>query len=101
MPEQVTLLLTHLPEPVRTMVLLAVLTGLRVGEILALRWQDVDLEKGELRVEQAIYRGCLGTPKTKNSKRTLPLPRPVVPPLRALAPHRMALAQHALFFATP
>ena len=41
------------------MVLLAVLTGLRVGEILALRWQVVDLDRGELRVVQAVYPGCL------------------------------------------
>jgi integrase len=67
------------------MVLLAVLTGLRVGEILALRWQDLDLEKGELRVEQAIYRGCLGSPKTKGSKRTLPLPQAAIAALQALA----------------
>jgi integrase len=57
------------------MVLLAVLTGLRVGEILALRWRDLDLGKGELRVEQAIYRGYLGTPK-RGSKRTLLYLRP-------------------------
>jgi hypothetical protein len=47
MPEQIPQLLAQLREPVRTMVLLAVLTGLRVGEILALRWEDVDLEKRE------------------------------------------------------
>ncbi len=100
MPEQVTLLLTHLREPVRTMVLLAVLTGLRVGEILALRWQDLDLEKGELRVEQAFYRGYLGTPKTKGSKRTLPLPQTVVAALRALAQRATASQGQGLVFAT-
>jgi integrase len=100
MPEQVTLLLTHLREPVRTMVLVAVLTGLRVGEILALRWQDLDLEKGELHVEQAIYRGYLGTPKTKGSKRTLPVPHAVIVALRALAQRSNALQEQGLVFAT-
>ena len=100
MPEQVTLLLTHLREPVRTMVLVAVLTGLRVGEILALRWQDLDLEKGELRVEQAIYRGYLGTPKTKGSRRTLPLPRRAVVALRVLAQRATASQRQDLVFAT-
>ena len=52
------------------MVRLAILTGLRVGEILALRWQDLNFDRGELRVEQAIYRGRLWSPKTKASKRT-------------------------------
>ena len=83
-PDQVVRLLAVLKEPVRTMVLLAILTGLRVGEILGLRWQDVDLDRGELRVEQSFYRGCLGSPKTKGSRRTLPLPAAL---RRVLASH--------------
>jgi integrase len=85
MPEQVARFLAVLREPVRTMVLLAVLTGLRVGEILALRWQDVDLDRGELRVVQAVYRGCMGSPKTRGSKRTIPLPQAVILALKNLA----------------
>ena len=100
MPAQVALLLSHMREPVRTMVLIAVLTGLRVGEILALRWQDLDLEKGELRVEQAIYRGHFGTPKTKRSKRKLPLPTRAVVALRVLAQRTAASEGQALVFAT-
>lgn len=72
-PEQIPQLLVLLREPVRTMVLVGILTGRRVGEILGLYWEDLDLERGT-RVERAIYRGSLGTPKTKGSKRTLPLP---------------------------
>ncbi len=89
MAEQIARLLAQLRGPVRTMVLLAILTGLRVGEILALRWQDVDLDEGELRVVQAVYRGCLGSPKTRGSKRTIPLPQGVTLALRKLA-HGMA-----------
>ncbi len=84
MPEQAARLLAVLREPVRTMVQLAILTGLRVGEILALRWQDVDLNRGELRVVQAVYRGCMGSPKTKCSKRTIPLPQAVTLTLKNL-----------------
>ncbi len=73
LPEKIPPLLAVLKEPVRTMVELGVLTGLRVGEILALRWQDVDFLAGEIRVEQALYRGTLGSPKTKGSRRTLPM----------------------------
>lgn len=74
LPEQIPALLAALSEPVRTMVSVGILTGLRVGEILALRWRNLDFASGVLRVEQAFYRGTLGTPKTKGSRRTLPMP---------------------------
>jgi integrase len=100
MPDQVVRLLAILREPVRTMVLVGVLTGLRVGEILALRWQDVDLDRGELRVEQAVYRGCLGSPKTEGSRRTLPLPGTATQALGALARRSMRVNPESLVFAS-
>jgi integrase len=45
-PVQVRQLLTELTEPCRTVVLLAVLTGMRIGEALGLRWRRVDLLRG-------------------------------------------------------
>ena len=63
--------------------LIAVLTGLRIGEILGLRWKDVDFFPGELHVEQAVYRGQVGSPKTKGSRRVVPLPEPVSKALEA------------------
>jgi integrase len=41
----------------------AVRTGLRLGELLALRWSDVDLEGGRIMVRRAVARGIIGTPK--------------------------------------
>ncbi len=73
-PQQARHLLLILRDPVRMMVHLALLTGLRVGEILGLRWQDVDFAAGGIRVEQAYYRGEMGSPKTKDSRRILPMP---------------------------
>ena len=84
LPDQVPPLLAALEEPARTMVLVGVLTGLRIGEILALRWRDVDFNSGEIRVEQACYRGLIGTPKTKGSRRTLPMPEPLKDALKRL-----------------
>jgi integrase len=84
LPDQILQLLAALEEPARTMVLVGVLTGLRIGEILALRWRDVDFSSGELRVEQACYRGLIGTPKTKGSRRTLPLPESLQDELKRL-----------------
>ena len=68
--------------------LVALATGLRLGELLGLRWADVDLERGTLRVEQAVapIRG-LGTtlqaPKTAAGVRTLRIGRGVADALRA------------------
>ncbi len=39
-------------------------TGLRFCEAAALRWGDVDLSSGALRIRRAIYRGLVGEPKT-------------------------------------
>ncbi|HEV3091292.1 MAG TPA: tyrosine-type recombinase/integrase [Candidatus Cybelea sp.] len=54
-------------------------TGLRRGELLALRWGDVDLEAGLLTVQRAIERvdrcSRFKDPKTKRSRRTISLPR--------------------------
>jgi integrase len=55
-PKQVPVLLDVMRDPFRTMVLLAVLTGLRVGEILGLRWEDVDFASSQMRVSQRCYR---------------------------------------------
>jgi integrase len=61
--------------------------GLRQGEALGLRWQDVDFDAGTLRVSFAIQRieGRLQMvePKTERSRRVLPLPKTVVSALRA------------------
>jgi integrase len=66
-------LLQELPEPSRSIAALIVLTGLRIGEMLALRWCDVDLVAGTLRVRQTVYEGQFDTPKTKRSRRVVPL----------------------------
>lgn len=82
----------------RAYITVGVMTGLRPGERLGLRWEDVDLETGLLRVRQAQHRadghGRAGlTPgplKTEQSRRTLRLPRPVVRALKALRQEQAA-----------
>lgn len=49
------------------------MTGLRIGELLALRWQDIDFDRGFFSVRQTVYEGHFDVPKSKRSKRTLPL----------------------------
>jgi integrase len=71
--ESVRALLEALPEPSRSIATLLAMTGLRVGEQLALRWQDIDFDKGFFSVRQTVYEGHFDVPKSKRSKRTLPL----------------------------
>ncbi|MDP9350934.1 MAG: site-specific integrase [Chloroflexota bacterium] len=66
------------------LITLAVMTGLRQGELLALRWMDVDLEAESLHVRfQLDHRGQFAQPKTRAARRTLSLSTPVVEVLRA------------------
>ena len=68
-------------------VLLAVSTGLRRGELLGLRWSDVDLERACLTVRCSIEQTKNGirfkTPKTERSRRAVALPSFTVDMLRA------------------
>jgi len=78
-------LLRHLGEPYRTMVSLIAATGLRIGELLALRWSALDLDAGTLTVRESVFEGTFQLPKTPRAQRTIPLgPRAV----KALLDHR-------------
>ncbi|WP_276912953.1 site-specific integrase [Aneurinibacillus aneurinilyticus] len=62
-----------------TLVVLAIYTGMRRGEVLALRWQDCNLEEKKISIRQTLYRSGTSKlqfqePKTKGSKRVLSLP---------------------------
>jgi integrase len=57
------------------MVGLCLPTGLRRGELFALRWRDFDEANGTLAVERAVYEGVFGSPKTAAGTRVVPLSR--------------------------
>jgi integrase len=97
-PEQLRLLLEALPEPSSGLVWLLALTGLRIGELLALRWRDVDLRAGLLRVSRTLYEGHFDEPKTRSSNRTVPLSAKAVEILSMVKPSAPDL--DALVFCT-
>jgi integrase len=66
-------LLAELAVRERTLVLLDAATGLRVGELLALRWDDIDFENLEIRVTESIWHQVLGVCKTEASARPVPM----------------------------
>ena len=70
---QIQALLTHLREPVRTMALVDVSTGLRIGELLALQWQDIDFENFEISVTRSISLQHIGECKTEASRKPVPM----------------------------
>ena len=61
-------------------------TGLRIGEVVALKWNDIDLKKGMLSVNKTCYDTPEGLvfddSKTVHSRRIIPLPRQIMPILR-------------------
>lgn len=74
-------------------ILLYLYSGLRIGELLALEWNDIDFVKGELTVSKNCHDGknkngvfarITDTPKTQSSIRTIPLPKQLMPILRKM-----------------
>ncbi len=97
-PIQVRNLAAGLNEPARSITLLLVLTGLRVGELLALRSGRIDLNARLLRVCETVYDGHFDQPKTKRSARTIPIGTETAEILAALRP--ATVDPKALVFAT-
>jgi integrase len=87
--DEVNILLdTVTGERLEALYYVAVYLGLREGELLGLRWADVDLSGGLLRVRQQVQQPQTGAPfikelKTKNARRDLDLPAELVTVLRA------------------
>jgi len=87
-------------KPLYPLVATALATGMRRGEILALRWKDIDLtrdDRAEIRVEQSLEQTKTGlrikAPKTKHGRRRIALPDFLAADLRA---HRQALLKQRL-----
>jgi integrase len=66
-------LLTELREPIRTMAVVAMCTGLRISEVLALRWESLNFLAGTMLVDRAVFNGRIGPTKTETSKAEVPL----------------------------
>lgn len=98
--EQLRYFLPALPEPCRTVVLVAVLTGMRIGEILALRWKRLDLSRGAIEVAETFSDGRFGSPKTRSSRRVIPMSSPVCEALRTHRAASLRTAPDDLVFCT-
>jgi len=85
-PKEVRMLLSKLNDPCNAIVSIAVLTGLRIGEILGLRWKRVDLLHGMMEVAETYSSGEFGPPKTRSSRRTIPISTSLVEIFKRLRP---------------
>ena len=81
-PEKFQELLKVLREPHKTMAIVAMCTGLRVSEILALRWEHIDFKAGVMLVQQGVVNGRIGRVKTEASHDEVPLDPAFVAVLR-------------------
>jgi len=66
------------------MFLLELTTGMRRGEILGLKWRDLNLETGELNIKRQLTTKGISVPKTKSSIRTVLLPPDMLDLLREM-----------------
>jgi integrase len=85
----------------RVMYLTAAMTGMRQGELFALRWRDVDWSARRIRVRRNFVRGEFGTPKSKRSSRSVPLASRVATELELLFQDSQFKRDDDLVFAHP
>lgn len=77
--EDVAAVFRTLPEPVNIAYALSALAGLRPGEALALRWDDVELNSNEIHVQRQVRHGRVGVPKSGKDRHV-----PILPSLKAV-----------------
>lgn len=98
--EQAAALLSELSPLPRTMVGLAIILGLRRGEIFALRWRHIDEQKRVLSIQEAVYDTTFSTPKTEAGVRLIPLSAFARQLIAEWRPQAESTAADALVFAT-
>lgn len=73
-------------------IVICLYTGIRLGELLALTWNDIDFSTGIMNISKTAYRikqngkpqVVIDQPKTKNSRRSIPLPKQLLSILKQL-----------------
>jgi integrase len=81
-PSQTTSIAEKLSEPYATLVLFLAVTGLRIGEAIAIKWSD--FEGDVLHVQRRMYEGTIDTTKSRDSKRRIPIPPALLERMKAL-----------------
>ncbi len=77
-PSEVRSFLDHTPPHYKPFFTVLFFTGMRFGEIAALKWKNVELEEGIVKIVETRVRGEEGKPKTRGSVRDIDLLFPVI-----------------------
>lgn len=85
-PDQVKRLLRSADEDSWLILVVAVFTGLRRGELLALQWQDIDFKAAQITVQRSLWKDTFIGPKTKNAIRKVDLAPQVLTALKEARP---------------
>jgi integrase len=98
---EIAALLTELQQPYKQMVFLVAATGLRVSELLALKWGDMNFDSLEISLNRGVVHQVIGDLKTEASRKPLPLDPDLAQSL--LEWQRVAVfnTQHDWVFASP
>src|SRR6266704_2479293 len=94
-------LLANLRFRERTLVLLAVTTGLRRSELFALKWKDVDFQNKQIYVTRSIVQNVIGICKTESSQKPVPAHNDLIEALREWQCQTLYRASESWVFASP
>ena len=92
--EEVKLVLVHVSPRFRNFFIVAFFTGMRFGEMAALKWKHVDFKLGVIKVRETLVKGETGSPKTKKSVRDIRMLPPVVEAIRDQRKVTMGKSEH-------
>ena len=99
--DEVHMLLANLRFRERTLVLLAVTTGLRRSELFALKWKDVDFQNKQIYVTRSIVQNVIGICKTESSQKPVPAHNDLIEALREWQCQTPYRASESWVFASP
>jgi len=69
--DEINLILTHAPKILKNLLGVAFYTGMRTGELIGLKWEDINFQEYTISINRTITVGFIQTPKTKSSKRVI------------------------------
>lgn len=69
--DEIYKILANVDERIKCFFAMGFFTGMRMGELIGLKWSDIDFDKKTIKIERGIRRGVEDLPKTKSSKREI------------------------------